>query len=99
MKKTYSAFSKFFALAAVASLVLSSCGGDGKESSQQEASTPSSTASSSASSEGSSEAAREPVTLEWYTNVNSVQPDAEMMMEEFSRYCQEKLNTTINLHM
>ena len=99
MKKTYSAFSKFFALAAVASLVLSSCSGDGKESSQQEASTPSSTTSSSASSEGSSEAAREPVTLEWYTNVNSVQPDAEMMMEEFSRYCQEKLNTTINLHM
>lgn len=47
----------------------------------------------------STSAPNEPVTLEWYTLVNSIMPDTSMMTAEAQRYIKEKTNVTVNFHL
>lgn len=96
MRKT-SLFAKLLVLALVLSLALTACSSNSQTSGSS--SPDSSSASDSGSGESGSSEELEPVTLEWYTNVNAVQPDSEMVMAEAQRYIQEKLNATVNFHL
>ncbi|MEG0852247.1 MAG: ABC transporter substrate-binding protein [Angelakisella sp.] len=42
--------------------------------------------------------ALEPVTLEWYSFLNPIRPDTDMVWTELNKYFKEKLNVTVNYH-
>lgn len=96
MKKNYAVLSRMLALTLTITLLLTSC-----------SNTPSKSTNSSTPSVGteSTEVSKvedknaEPVTLEWYTNVNAVMPDVDMMTNEAQRYIKEKTNATVNFHL
>lgn len=97
MKKSVSLLCKMLAFASVASLALTSCGGD--TGSSQTESSGTTTESSTTAEESSGSEEREHVTLEWYGNVNQTMPDMSMMTDEATRYIEEQLNTTVNFHL
>lgn len=85
MSKKRKSFSLLLVSLMALALVVSACGGNGN----------SATNNSSAGGNGKGEA---PVNLIWYT-IGTPQKDVDRVMEEVSKYTQEKINATITMKM
>ena len=71
-----------------------------QSSSQASSAAPSTSSSgaSSASSEAPTEASLDPVTLEWYVS-EGTHPDDSTVLGELSKYFEEQINATLNIHL